>query len=143
MSKTYRHESDPDRIRNPRRIVTRIASVILALSIASHAAALTSTTSTHKAAEQITPPHTVVNVNTATVEQIAFLPGVGATTASRIVEYRGGVETGKPAPYKSVDDLLNVKGIGPKKLAAMRAFVVLNGATTATAKLRAAKVVKP
>ncbi len=61
-----------------------------------------------------------VNINSATVEQLVEVPGVGESTASRIVEKRkelGG--------FKSIDDLLEVKGIGAKKLEKMKPFLTL------------------
>lgn len=56
-----------------------------------------------------------VNLNTATASQLDMLPGVGPTTARAIISYRT-----KNGPFKKVEDLLNVAGIGPSKLAAMR-----------------------
>ena len=55
-------------------------------------------------------PTSKVNVNTATAEQFAALPGVGLKLGARIVEYRqksGG-------SFKSVQELMNVRGIGEK-----------------------------
>ena len=52
-----------------------------------------------------------VNVNTATVDELRTLPGVGPAMAHRIVECRG------EAGYASVDDLLRVPGLGPARLA--------------------------
>jgi competence protein ComEA len=55
-------------------------------------------------------PTSKVNVNTATAEQFAVLPGVGLKLGARIVEYRqksGG-------SFKSVQELMNVRGIGEK-----------------------------
>lgn len=60
----------------------------------------------------------IVNINSATLSDLDALPGVGPSTAQAIIDYR--VANG---PYASVDDLLNVRGIGPSKLAAMRARV--------------------
>jgi competence protein ComEA len=51
----------------------------------------------------------VVNINTATTEQLASLPGIGAKTAERILEYRQ-----KNGAFKKIEDLMNVKGIGEK-----------------------------
>src|SRR5262245_52302162 len=68
----------------------------------------------------------VVNVNTATVEELQLLPGIGETRARAIVaarEERGG--------FKSVDDLSEVKGIGQASLARLRPFVRVDGKTTA------------
>jgi len=60
----------------------------------------------------------IVDINSATVFDLDALPGVGPSTAQAIIDYR--VANG---PYASVEDLLNVRGIGPSKLAAMRARV--------------------
>ena len=61
-----------------------------------------------------------INVNTASAEQLESLPGVGPATARAIIEYRrqnGG--------FHSVDELLEVRGIGPKKLEQIRPYVVV------------------
>ena len=52
-----------------------------------------------------------VNLNSADEETLTNLPGIGPKTATRIHEYRQA-----NGPFKSVDDLLKVKGIGPKVL---------------------------
>jgi competence protein ComEA len=57
----------------------------------------------------------VVNINTATATQLETLTGVGPATARAIISYR----TSKGL-FTKVEDLLNVPGIGPAKLAAMR-----------------------
>jgi competence protein ComEA len=54
-------------------------------------------------------PAEKVNINTATIEELTTLPGVGPTLAGRIVEYRE-----KAGQFTSVEELLNVKGIGEK-----------------------------
>ncbi len=61
---------------------------------------------------------TIIDLNTATVEQLDVLPGVGPATASAIVEYR----TGK-GRFRSVTELLEVPGIGEAKLARIRSRV--------------------
>jgi competence protein ComEA len=63
------------------------------------------------AAKAKAAPAGKVNINTATAEQIATLPGVGPKVAARIVEYRQ-----KAGGFKSVHELMNVKGIGEKNL---------------------------
>ena len=50
-----------------------------------------------------------VNINTATVEELSSLNGIGASTAAKIVEYR------KSHKFSTTQDLMNVKGIGQKK----------------------------
>ena len=53
----------------------------------------------------------VVNLNEADATELETLPGVGPATAQAIIDYRS--EHGR---FRSVDDLLNVRGIGPAKL---------------------------
>mgnify|MGYP001558495450 CR=1 FL=1 len=77
-----------------------------------------------------TPRGPVVNVNAATVAQLAFLPGIGPKVALQIVAGR---------PYRSAAELDKAKGIGPKKLAGLVPYVTVNGPTTATAKIKVAK----
>jgi competence protein ComEA len=60
----------------------------------------------------------IVNINTATASQLESLTGVGPATARAIIAYR----TSKGS-FNKVEDLLNVPGIGPAKLAAMRSEV--------------------
>ncbi len=57
----------------------------------------------------------LININTATVEQLDELPGVGEATANKIINYRE--ENGG---FKSIEDLKNVKGIGEKKFEDMK-----------------------
>jgi len=61
-----------------------------------------------------------INVNTASAAELTALPGVGEAIAQAIVEYRDN-----NGAFRSVDDLLQVKGIGEKKLAALRDWVTL------------------
>ena len=56
-----------------------------------------------------------VNINTAGVEELVRLPGIGPALAKRIVDYRQ-----THGPFTKVDDLQSVKGIGPKLLAKIR-----------------------
>ena len=62
----------------------------------------------------------VLNLNTATAEQLGALPGVGAKTAARIVEFRQ-----KNGPFKKVEDLMNVKGIGEKSFLKLKPLVTV------------------
>ena len=59
-----------------------------------------------------------IDLNTATSVQLQELPGVGEKTADAIVKYRK--DNGS---FHSVDELMNVKGIGEKKLEKIRSHV--------------------
>lgn len=66
------------------------------------------------------PPGAAVNLNTATLEQLDALPGVGPVTAQHILDWR--TEHGR---FAAVDDLLDVPGIGDKTLADLRDLVTV------------------
>ncbi len=70
-----------------------------------------------------------VNINTATPEQLALLPGIGEVRAKAVVamrKQRGG--------FKSVEELTAVKGIGDAALERLRPFARTEGKTTARLK---------
>ena len=67
----------------------------------------------------------VVNVNTASVEPLTLLPGIGESRAQEIVALRK-----RQGTIRKVEALLEVKGIGEASLAKMRPFVTLQGKTT-------------
>lgn len=82
--------------------------------------------STAEAAESRPTVSGVVNINTASREELELLPGVGEVRAVAIVakrKERGG--------FKAVDELLEVSGIGASMLERMRPHVTLTGKTTA------------
>ena len=67
-----------------------------------------------------------VNVNTASVEELQLLPGIGESRAEALVaerKRRGG--------FKQVQDLLEVKGIGESSLERLKPHVAVSGKTTA------------
>ena len=78
------------------------------------------TTATHSIAPQATPPGTPgrVDLNSATVEQLRGLPSIGDARAQAIVSFRED-----SGPFADVDDLLQISGIGPEILVAVRDLV--------------------
>lgn len=68
-------------------------------------------------------PVTSIDPNTADLATLMRLPGVGPVLAERILEDRK-----KAGPYAKPEDLLRVKGIGPAKLAKLRAHLIFGHA---------------
>ena len=99
--------------------VARLLSVALLLLCTASAVAL--------AADAKSAPLTgVINVNIASPEELQVLPGIGESRAHAIVaerDERGG--------FKSVDELVEVKGIGEAMLVRLRPYVSLSGKSTA------------
>ena len=72
-----------------------------------------------------------INLNSASAEQIALLPRVGLKLAQRVVEYRK--TTG---PFKKIEDLMEVKGVGEKLFVVLRPHLTVSGNTTLTQKIK-------
>ncbi|NMC69516.1 MAG: helix-hairpin-helix domain-containing protein [Myxococcales bacterium] len=68
----------------------------------------------------------VVNINTATAQQLQLLPGVGPSRAQAIIAQR------ERHPYRRPEDLLSIRGIGRATLNRMLPYVVVEGETTLT-----------
>jgi competence protein ComEA len=66
-----------------------------------------------------------VNINTATKEELTTLQGIGEKRAQDIIDYRT-----KNGPFKSVDDLEKVPGIGPGRMKQIRSQISVTGKTT-------------
>lgn len=59
-----------------------------------------------------------ININTATKEELVKLPGVGPSTAEKIIEYREKING-----FKKIEDIMKVKGIGQKKFEKMKPYI--------------------
>ena len=66
------------------------------------------------------PPTHPINLNSASSAELQQVPGIGPSTADKILEMRKSY-----GAFKSVDDLLAIKGIGPKRLEKMRKYLTV------------------
>ncbi|MDE7263021.1 MAG: helix-hairpin-helix domain-containing protein [Oscillospiraceae bacterium] len=108
-----------------------IALVLLYRQAAAVAPGTDYTISTQRqAAEPVTPeppePEGPIDINTAGADELQKLTGIGPALAQRIIDYR--TEHG---PFQSVEELLEVKGIGEANLAKFREDVVAGGVPNA------------
>jgi competence protein ComEA len=66
----------------------------------------------------------LVNINTATVVELDTLPGIGPSKAAAIIDYRS-----TNGPFKKIEDIQNVKGIGPATFADMKSLITVGAVT--------------
>jgi competence protein ComEA len=84
------------------------------------------------------PPAAPVNLNAATSEELQLVPGIGPATAEKILQMRKNY-----GAFKSVDDLLAIKGIGPKRLEKMRKYLTVGKPSSTSKPAAAAKPTLP
>lgn len=70
--------------------------------------------------ESFLPDVSPLDINTASAEELAGLPGIGEVLAQRIVDYRTA-----NGPFEAVEDLLSVSGIGEKRLAELEGRITV------------------
>ncbi len=68
----------------------------------------------------VTADGETVNINTADVAQLDTLPGIGPSTAEKIVEYRD-----TNGPFATIDEIMSVSGIGPAKFEQIQSFITI------------------
>jgi competence protein ComEA len=120
---------DGDKVLIPARTMAGPSVVFVAPSGSSQSSASPSSppspaasgaSSTPSAGKLTAPGQGTVNINSADATELQRLPGVGPSTAQKIIEHRTQIGS-----FSSVDQLLDVKGLGPKKLDKIRPFVAL------------------
>ncbi|MFQ5515295.1 MAG: ComEA family DNA-binding protein [Myxococcota bacterium] len=77
----------------------------------------------------------VVNINTASSEELQLLPGIGPARARALIAYRK-----EKGPFRDVGELVRVSGIGERALARIRPHCVLKGKSTARLRSGSASV---
>lgn len=60
-----------------------------------------------------------ININTCTKESLKSLPGIGEVTSTKIIEYR------EASPFNTIDDIMNVSGIGDKKFEGLKDLIIV------------------
>jgi comEA protein len=80
-------------------------------------------------AQKKNPPANPVNLNSASVEQLQQVPGIGPATAKSIVNFRE-----KSGPFQRVEDLLAIRGISKQALERMRPYVTVSAPETSPSK---------
>lgn len=66
-----------------------------------------------------TSDNSKININTCTKDELMSLPGVGEVTASKIIDYRSANK------FKSIEDIMNVSGIGTKKYEDLKDLIIV------------------
>ena len=66
-----------------------------------------------------------ININTATTDELVALPGIGPAKAQAIVDYRKA-----HGPFKTIEDLKDVKGIGAKRFEKLKPDLAVTGPTS-------------
>lgn len=112
------------------------AMALLYLESARSAAGTDYTISTQRRAQEpvapeVPEPRGPVDLNTADLEELQTLSGIGPVLAQRIIDYRE-----EHGPFRSVDELLRVQGIGEATLEKFREDVTLDGGADPEAEKR-------
>lgn len=102
-------------------LVDRDESAAVTISTGGTASLEASASPTSDAPSATISPIALVNINTATVQELCALPGIGEELSERIVAYRGEHGT-----FKSTDEIMSVSGIGSKKYENLKSYITVD-----------------
>ena len=108
--------------------MSRLHALALSLIVclaASSAAAAAQESAPRAQAPKAAATQSAININTATPAELQKLPGIGAATATRIIEYRQ-----KNGPFKKAEELMNIRGIGEKSFLKLKPLVTVTAPKT-------------
>lgn len=123
-----RPDAEPDRVNlaapltDGQRVVVPVLGQPDPVEVAPPAGPSGPTTPGGPASGAAAPVSAPIDLNSATAEQLDSLPGVGPATAAAIIDHRSA-----QGPFRSVDDLIDVRGIGEAKLEGLRDLVTVGG----------------
>src|SRR4051794_23864819 len=99
-----------------------VSTVVLLTLVGVHPRLADAQTTSARAAATSAGPVSV-NLNAATATELEALPGVGPKTAARIIEYRQ-----KNGPFKKIEELMNVPGVGEKNFLKLKGQITIASA---------------
>jgi comEA protein len=108
--------------------ISKLLTLVIAVTFFCAFCVIVSSSATEKAVKAA-PAKSVlsgkININNANAEQLEMLPRIGTKTAQSVIEYRT-----QNGPFKKIEDITNVKGIGEKTLEELKGYIILEGNTT-------------
>ena len=99
--------------------ITFAVALVLSAAVLISSPVAAATPQSQEPAAVASPAKPVINLNTATLDQLETLPGIGRKTAERILEHRT-----KVGSFKRIEELMNVKGIGEKSFLKLKPLIV-------------------
>lgn len=99
-----------------------LLGIFIGRNLMGNYAQLPENTATQAAPTKDKPRDHRLDINECSELQLMELPGIGEVLAQRIIDYRE-----VNGPYSAVEDLMNVEGIGQKKLEAIEAYIKVGG----------------